>query len=140
MSACTVTPRALRLLREEPIANQRLATLAREVIDPLVVSVSRSTPDTFTFAESFGLARSDLLAVAQARPLILPTRRSSCAFPRLAGVVSLLAKPVSRTLPGASIDEELHPPTIRTANSESLAMTARAYARQARMSSASRSG
>lgn len=47
---------------------------------------------------------------------------------------------LSEATPGTPVDEEPHDPGIRTASSESWAITAWAYARQARMSSGSRSG
>jgi hypothetical protein len=54
--------------------------------------------------------------------------------------VSLGSQPVSEATPRAPVDEEPHDPAMRTASRESWAITAWAYAKQARMSSGSRSG
>src|ERR671918_828098 len=60
--------------------------------------------------------------------------------PRLDDVVALSPKPLGEAPPGASVDQELHGVETRTPSILSWAMTARAYSRQARMSSGSRSG
>lgn len=61
-------------------------------------------------------------------------------FPGLDNIVSTAAKPVCQTSAGAAVNKESHAFLMETAASVSPAMTARAYALQARMSSASRSG
>jgi hypothetical protein len=66
--------------------------------------------------------------------------RIAAALPCLDDVVSFCAQPVRQAPTGTPVNEEPHLCVTRTASSESLAMTAWAYATQARMSSASRSG
>ncbi len=66
--------------------------------------------------------------------------RIGSAYAGLDHVVALRAEPVGEPPPGATVDQKLHFPATRTASRESLAITARAYERQARMSSGSRSG
>ena len=61
-------------------------------------------------------------------------------LPRFDHIVSLGSQPVSEATPRAPVDEEPHDPAMRTASRESWAITAWAYAKQARMSSGSRSG
>jgi len=55
-------------------------------------------------------------------------------------IVTLFAQPFGEPPSGAAIDEKPHAVFTRTASMLSLAIAARAYARQARMSSASSSG
>lgn len=61
-------------------------------------------------------------------------------FACLDDVVSFLAEPLRQAPAGAAVDQKLQPPATRTASKRSLAIAARAYSRQARMSSGSRSG
>ena len=56
------------------------------------------------------------------------------------GVVALPTQPVAQATRGAAVEEKPHAPATRTASRLSLANTARAYSRQAWMSSRSRSG
>ena len=62
------------------------------------------------------------------------------ALPRLHYVMPLRTEPFGEPPPGTAVHQELHSPATRTASRESFAITARAYERQARMSSGSRSG
>lgn len=59
---------------------------------------------------------------------------------RLDDIMTLLPQPFRETAARAPVDEEFHLPATRTASSVSWAMTACAYAMQARISSGSRSG
>ena len=61
-------------------------------------------------------------------------------FSGLDDIVPAVAKPVRKASAGAAVDEEFHVFLTETAASVSPAITARAYALQARMSSGSRSG
>ncbi len=66
--------------------------------------------------------------------------RIGAALAGLDNVVPFGTQPVSQAAAGAAINEEFHLLAVCTASRESCAMTACAYARQARMSSGSRSG
>ena len=61
-------------------------------------------------------------------------------FSGLDDIMTTAAKPVGQALAGAAVNEKSHEFLTETAARVSPAMTARAYALQARMSSASRSG
>ena len=61
-------------------------------------------------------------------------------FSGLDDIVPVAAKPVCQSSASAAVDEESHEFLTETAASVSPAITARAYALQARMSAASRSG
>ena len=61
-------------------------------------------------------------------------------FSGLDDIVTAAAKPVGQALAGAAVNEKSHAFLTETAAKVSPAMTARAYALQARISAASRSG
>ncbi len=66
--------------------------------------------------------------------------RVGAALAGLDNVVPFGTQPVRETAAGTAIDEKLHLLAVSIASRESCAMTACAYARQARMSASSRSG